>query len=346
MVIKRPPRGDRGAGERLDREIILCSRLQHPHVIRVLDARRARPGADPYLVLERARRGTLAQYRSGEGPAGLVQALLDALAGLGHLHARGLLHLDIKPANLFVSEAPDGVRVKVGDLGSAVHRWGLGSPEIRGLVGTTGYLAPEIRARDLSSLGPWTDLWSLGATARVLAGSGPPAWLLPWLDRCTADAPADRFGSALQAARALRGLPASRAELARFTEPPRGIFSFLDHGGSIQSETRSFEAALAPVEGGAVAAPLEGPDPSLAPGAAPDPGAEAEADEAELPKAPPPRAARCSPRCGRACTSSGATTPPPAPRRPAPWSQGSPPRGSGRSGGSPSSICMRSIRWR
>jgi hypothetical protein len=70
-----------------------------------------------------------------------------------------------------------------------------------------GYLAPEHRAGDLLSFGPWTDLWSLGATARALAGDELPSWLLPWVERCTAAAPGDRFASAARAADALRRSP-------------------------------------------------------------------------------------------------------------------------------------------
>jgi tetratricopeptide (TPR) repeat protein len=249
VVLKRPLQGERIASERLDREIVASSRLQHPCVVRVLDARRARGTEAPYLVLAWAQRGSLAQHRLGEAPEGLLQALLDALAGLSHLHARGLLHLDLKPANLFVADTSRGVRVQIGDLGSAIPRWGLGAPEVRSLAGTTGFMAPELRSGDLSSLGPWTDLWSLGATARALLPDAPP-WLASWIDRCTALAPADRFPSAGQAALALRSSPLtpSRLDLARFTERPRGVFSFLGSTSTLLTgqSTAPFDLPLAP----------------------------------------------------------------------------------------------------
>lgn len=234
VVLKRPVSNAAAAVDRLDREIAHALRLQHPHVVQVVEARRARAGALPYLVLERAQRGSLSRQSLDGHPQALLQALLDALAGLEHLHDRGLLHLDVKPGNLFVREGKEGVRVQVGDLGSALEQHALKNTGGRALAGTIGYLAPEHRAGDLAGFGPWTDLWSLGATARALAGDELPAWLLPWVERCTAPAPGDRFASAERAAEALRALAVypSREALDRATQRPRGIFSLLGLAGT------------------------------------------------------------------------------------------------------------------
>lgn len=205
VVLKRPASGDLQATARLDREIMLSSRLVHPCVVRVLDAHRSGVGREPFLVLARARRGSLAQHDIGRDPSALVQALLDVLAGLGHLHARGVLHLDVKPSNLFVDEGPEGARVWVGDLGAAILRWASEGTHVHPLAGTSGYMAPEHRAGDRGSLGPWSDLWSLGVTARRLAGEAAPDWLEGWLDGCLAATPRARFRSAAHAAQALRG---------------------------------------------------------------------------------------------------------------------------------------------
>ncbi len=230
VVLKRPVSNAVATVERLDREISHALRLQHPHVVRVVEARRARAGAPPYLVLERAQRGSLSRQSLDGHPQALAQALLDALAGLAHLHDQGLLHLDVKPGNLFVREDKEGVRVQVGDLGSALEQHSLKSHGGRVLAGTVGYLAPELRSGDLLDFGPWTDLWSLGVTARALAGDELPSWLSPWVERCTAPSPGDRFSSAEHATRALLALPVgpSREALDRATQRPRGIFSFLD----------------------------------------------------------------------------------------------------------------------
>jgi tetratricopeptide (TPR) repeat protein len=277
VVVKRSLPGSSVSAQRLDREIAHTCQVDHPNLVRVLDARRhvvAIPTAtatettasarretvvEPYLVVGRALRGTLADHPLQAHPEALATALLDALAGLAHLHARGLLHLDVKPANLFVHDdrGPGGTittataSVQLGDLGASLPRGGRAraSRSAASLMGTPGFSAPEHRAGDRARLGPWTDLWSLGATAWRLAGQTTPfadlfgagpvvateaaraafaelpeglGWLVPWVLRCGASEPQDRFASASEAATALRarGIVGDRERFSRVTRTP------------------------------------------------------------------------------------------------------------------------------
>jgi serine/threonine protein kinase len=164
----------------------------------------------------------------------------DVAAGLAHLHARGLVHRDVKPANVMVR--PDG-RAVLLDLGLA-YAPGEVLPEDpavvggRGyVVGTMDYLAPE-QARDAVAVGPAADLYGLGC-ALYLALSGslpypaegvkeklrrhrrdpvPPVTAAPpefahFVQRLMAKHPEERPASA----------EAVRAELRRWATAPGGV---------------------------------------------------------------------------------------------------------------------------
>jgi tRNA A-37 threonylcarbamoyl transferase component Bud32 len=93
----------------------------------------------------------------------VVDVLCQVLEGLLHIHSHGLVHLDIKPANIFIK----GQTFKIGDLGlvtSANACRDVGEGDAR-------YLSKELLAEDYTSL-PQSDLFSLGATAYEMCGGG------------------------------------------------------------------------------------------------------------------------------------------------------------------------------
>ncbi len=230
-----------GFAERFGREVRAQAALEHPNVARVFDqgvvpASLDRPALGlvpglPYLVLELGQWGTLADLQGRIGWADLREILLSLLDALAHVHARGLVHADLKPQNVLAEL--DGT-VKLTDFGLAAALDAI-QHEGRAAVGTPMYMAPEQvlgRARDM---GPWTDLYALGGVAWALAcGDGPfgaerrvpellelqlraappafapcdevPRGFEPWLRQLLRKNPARRFRQAADAARALWSL--------------------------------------------------------------------------------------------------------------------------------------------
>jgi hypothetical protein len=98
----------------------------------------------------------------------MFSGLLD---GLGEVHGCGLLHLDIKPANIWLRD--DGSPVLL-DFGAARYAVDIGPPEPRAMY-TPGYAAPE-QYHGKFTLGPWTDIYAVGACIyAALAGAAPQA---------------------------------------------------------------------------------------------------------------------------------------------------------------------------
>lgn len=153
-------------------EGIALSGIEHPNVVRVLDFFRAHDTV--YLVMRFEEGETLAEHIRREPlplPEDFLRAMLDGLlAGLTAVHGHGLLHLDLKPANILLRT--DGTPVLL-DFGAARQALTRRDPGLRTTF-TPGYAAPEqYRAGGL--LSPRTDLYALGATLYAcLTGQPPP----------------------------------------------------------------------------------------------------------------------------------------------------------------------------
>src|SRR5262249_50729109 len=134
---------DRDA-RRFSREARLLSEIHHPGVVRYIDHGQTTEGR-LYLAMEWLEGHDLAwkmqrQGLRGEGSIALARGVAEALEVV---HARGVIHRDIKPQNLFL---PDGRidRIKVLDFGIArVRHLPPLSTHSQSMVGTLGYIAPE-----------------------------------------------------------------------------------------------------------------------------------------------------------------------------------------------------------
>ena len=158
--------GDDAFRARFLREARLAGRLSHPNVVRVYDAGEA--DGRPFIVMEYVAGTSLAE--AGRlAPARVVELGVQACAGLQHAHDAGLVHRDVKPANLLVRD--DGV-LKVADFGIARAAESTRHTQAGTLLGTAAYLAPEqIAGADAT---PASDVYSLGAVLYELLTGRPP----------------------------------------------------------------------------------------------------------------------------------------------------------------------------
>ena len=135
-----------------------AARLNHPNVMNVLDT--GESDNEPYLVLEYLAGGSLRDLlRAGSllSPAQAARVGLEAARGLNHAHQRGLVHRDVKPANLLFDE--DG-RLRIADFGVAKALVEAGLTEPGGPApGTPLYASPEQAHGD--SVGGKADVYSL-----------------------------------------------------------------------------------------------------------------------------------------------------------------------------------------
>ncbi|MEU7780575.1 serine/threonine protein kinase [Micromonospora parva] len=146
--------------ERSMREARAVARLGHPNVVRVFDVLHS--GGDPWIVMELVPSRSLQQVLEAEGPMSADRAARIGLGILGALraaHRAGVLHRDVKPANVLLAD--DGT-VVLTDFGLATLPGDPRMTQTGMVLGSPAFLAPE-RATD-GDVGPAADLWSLGAT--------------------------------------------------------------------------------------------------------------------------------------------------------------------------------------
>lgn len=149
------------------------ARLSHPNVVRVLNFFRSNETV--YIVMRYERGRTLQEYiqaRYGEIKENFIRRIFTlALNGLREVHANKLLHLDLKPANIYVRN--DGTPVLI-DFGAARQTLTEGAFRLNPMY-TPGYAPPE-QYKNRELLGPWSDIYSIGASMYTcISGNAPPA---------------------------------------------------------------------------------------------------------------------------------------------------------------------------
>lgn len=144
------------------REIRVQAGLDNPYVVRAFDA--GQDGKVHYLVTEYVPGTDLRRLVRSRGPLPMGEAALimsQAAMGLQYAHDLGLIHRDIKPGNILVT--PEG-HAKLSDIGLAAWSMGLeDDPRAGKIVGTADYISPE-QVRDPFSVGPLSDIYSLGCS--------------------------------------------------------------------------------------------------------------------------------------------------------------------------------------
>ena len=227
---------------RAEREARLSASLHHPHVVTIFNVVSEDDSDARWLVMEYVDGVHLGQLVRDEGPlspdeaARLLWQVADALAAA---HAAGMVHRDVKPANILV----DSKRVaKLTDFGIARVMADPSLTQTGLLIGSPAYLAPEVATGGKG--GEAADVWSLGATLfHVLAGRPPyeigdnmigglyrivneepprldnAGWLAPLLDGTMVKDPAARMSMAEVRDFLAGGGQPTHAEFATVTQP-------------------------------------------------------------------------------------------------------------------------------
>ncbi len=221
------------AVERFCREVQAAARLSHPNIVTAHDADRA--GDTHFLVMELVDGITLARLVERKGPLPAAHACEYArqvALGLQHAHEQGMVHRDVKPANLMLTRKG---QVKVLDFGLARFVSETGPfgclTESGTMAGTPDFIAPE-QAEDARTADIRADVYSLGCTLYFLLTGRPPfpegsmfqkmlahhtqqprplsqlrhdlpPGLLEVFERMTAKSPARRYQAPAEVARAL-----------------------------------------------------------------------------------------------------------------------------------------------
>ena len=163
--------GDESVRQRFTREALAAARLSgEPNVVTIFDV--GEHESHPYIVMEYLGGGSLDDVLRREGaqpPQQVITWLEEAGRALDAAHARGVVHRDVKPANLLLDRQGN---VHVGDFGIASAA-GMDSLTMTGTVlGTAGYLSPEQAQGDRAT--PASDRYALGVVAfELLTGSRP-----------------------------------------------------------------------------------------------------------------------------------------------------------------------------
>jgi hypothetical protein len=192
VVVKLLPwAGMRGTSAETSRalfegEMERLARVVHPNIVGIVDAGFVDEGA--YLALEYIPGASLETLLTRLGrmtPVALAPIIRDVARALAHLHQRGVLHRDVKPANLLAQfELADGeeltaeslsraelIRAVLIDFGIATETSRAGAHE--GITGTPGYIAPEV-VRGIEPFGPAVDVYALAVVVfEMLCGTNP-----------------------------------------------------------------------------------------------------------------------------------------------------------------------------
>src|SRR6201996_1009900 len=157
---------------RFRREALAAARLVHPNIVQVFDFGFDSGHHQHFIVMEHVSGNSCAELLRDRGRLPVAQAIdivTQACRGLDYAHRNGVVHRDVKPGNLLVS---DSEVVKLADFGIARATDQSSITQAGSVLGTAAYLSPEQARGD--EAGPQADLYSLGVvTYQLISGRLP-----------------------------------------------------------------------------------------------------------------------------------------------------------------------------
>jgi hypothetical protein len=157
---------------RFRREALAAARLVHPNIVQVFDFGFDSGSHQHFIVMEHIAGNSCAELLRDHGHlavAPAVEIVIQACRGLDYAHRNGVVHRDVKPGNLLVS---DQDVVKLADFGIARATDQSSITQVGSVLGTAAYLSPEQARGD--EAGPRADLYSLGVvTYQLISGRLP-----------------------------------------------------------------------------------------------------------------------------------------------------------------------------
>jgi hypothetical protein len=223
VALKIVPR-EGTAGSRAEREAAAAARLRHPRCLRAHAL--ARDAGHVYIVYEYVQGRTLREaIRGGKlSDAAALEVAAQVLEGLAHAHAHGIVHRDVKPANVLLADG-GGISVKLFDFGLALMHEEEGLTAVGDIPGTLAYISPERLRGDAT--GPAADVWAVGVVLWEALAGFHPFWT----------------GTLVDTAKAIeKGAPTLREQRP---DLPRPIVSCVDRALSVVPGRRPTAAGLA-----------------------------------------------------------------------------------------------------
>jgi serine/threonine protein kinase len=158
---------------RFRREALAAARLQHPNIVQVFDSGEDEPSGRHFIVMEYVNGPSCADLLRSQRQLGVeqtVEIVRGSCHGLDYAHRAGVIHRDVKPGNLLVSD--ESGTVKLADFGIAKAAEQTRITQVGAVLGTAAYLSPE-QATGEEAEAP-SDIYSLGVCAyQFLTGRLP-----------------------------------------------------------------------------------------------------------------------------------------------------------------------------
>ncbi|KAA1042747.1 Stk1 family PASTA domain-containing Ser/Thr kinase [Macrococcus equipercicus] len=169
-IINIPPNDKERAVQRFEREVQNATSLSHPNIVQVIDV--DEDDHHYYLIMEFIEGPTLSEYIKENGPLSVDEAILftkQILRGIGHAHHHMIIHRDIKPQNILLTEDKE---LKITDFGIARALSETAMTQTNHVMGSVHYLPPEQakgKAADESA-----DIYSIGIVLYEMLTGHPP----------------------------------------------------------------------------------------------------------------------------------------------------------------------------